>query len=472
MTRTIGPVLALGVVLALAALATVSMPVAAVPHVACGGTGDGTMFVADSGFTVEYAGEQPIPDDGPYQDSTTIRLQNVSLSADGAAFLRLENGTGPETCLTGINASETPVRIDPDEKQAVVVDGELDTLSLADADYGDGTIDFAYVGSGPWTLTYESTGLPENTEIVAVDQTGSELATGIVNASGSLSLLLPGGTQTVDLRESATERDQISVIDTDVSQSSVLVNETVNVTAELRNVGSTSGAHTVTITSNGETVTEETVAVLPNTTETLTIGIRFPQAGTYSLGVNGLDAGEVTVSEANPDISVVSASATTAETTVNETVSVDVELRNDGNGTGEYTATLTADGQAVADETITVEPNSTKTTTVTTTFSIPGTYNLAVDGHDAGQVTITADQGDDDQDENGSADDSTPDSDAGQDGDTEQDGSDSGGGEDDGSDDSGPPWLILLLVVALGAGVGGYVLARRAGSNSSHLGKR
>lgn len=461
--RGLGAGLALLMLITLAGVTTVATPVAAVPDATCGGAGDGTTFVADSGFTVEYTDTQPIPDDGPVQGSDTIRVPNVTLSAAGDAFVRLENGTGPETCLTGINASETPIRVDPDGEQAVVIDGGLDTLSLADADYEEGTIDFAYVGSSSWTLTLESTGLPENTEIVAVDQTGSELATGIVDASGTLILRLPGGTQTVDLRESATEQEQISVIGANVSQSAVLENETVNVTAELRNVGSTSGAHTVTITSNGQTVTEETVAVVANATETLTIRIQFPQAGTYSLGVNGLDAGEVTVTEANSDISIVSASTTTAEATVNETVSVTVDLRNDGDGSGPYTATLTADGQAVTDETVTVGPNSTESITVSTTFSIPGTYNLAVDGADAGQVIISADQSDDGGDENGSADDSPPGDTGGEDEPEPTDGGDE-------SDDSGPPWLIVLILVAIVAAIGGYLLARRAGGDSSQLG--
>ena len=350
--RTVGPG-ALVVVLAFALAATVPTSAGAAPTATCGGSGGGAIFVADSGFTVDYNDTQPMPAKGPFRGDDTVRFQKVTLSSTGDAFLRLEDGTGPETCLAAVDATPATVRVDPDGEQAVLIDGQVDSLSLADADYGQGSVDIAYEAGSSWTLTIPSTGLASGTEIVAEDGSGTELATGTVDSSGELVLALPAGRHDVDLREPTSL------------------------------------------------------------------------------------------------ISVTSATTTTSEVSVGEPVDVTVELRNDGDASGSYTTTLTADGQTVTDRTVTVGANTAETVTLTTTFSQAGAYSLAVNGQDATEVTVTGDQSGDDTD-----------------GGNEQDSSDGDDGQDS-SDESGPPWLIILGLVVVLAGGGGYAILRRDKNDST-----
>jgi hypothetical protein len=427
-------VFAVLVVAAVATVAIVPMGAGAVPDTDCAGSGGGAIFVADSGFTVEYNDSQPMPANGPFRGDDTMRFQNVNLSSAGDTFLRLEDGTGPETCLGAVNASLAPIEVDPDDEQAVVIKGEVDALSLADASYGSGSVDFAYEAGSSWTLTIPSTGIPGDIDIVAEDSGQTVLASGTVDSSGELVLSLPAGTYDVDLKEPTS---QISVTSASTATSEVTVGESLAVTAELQNDGDASGQYTATLTANGQAVADQTVTVPANTAQTATLTTSFSQAGSYSLSVDGQDAGIVTVSKPTAQVSIAAVSTQTSQVRTAEAVDVTVELRNDGDTSGEYTATLTADGQAVKDQTVTVPANTVETITLTTTFSQAGSYSLSVDGQYVSEVTVTDDQSGDTTDDSGS------------------------------EQGSGPPWLIILGIVALLAGVGGYAMARRDQGDSA-----
>ena len=428
-------------------MATVPMVAGAVPDTDCAGSGGGAIFVADSGFTVEYNDTQPMPSTGPFQGDETLRFRNVTLSSSGDAFLRLEDGTGPETCLAAVDASSAAVRVDPDDEQVIVIDGMVDALSLADAEYGSGSVDFAYEAGSSWTLTVPSTGLGGGTEIVAEAREQTVLTTGTVDSTGELVLSLPAGTHDVDLREPTS---QISVTAATATTTEIRSGEPVDVTADLRNDGDASGEYTATLTAEGQTVASETVTVPASAAETVTLTTSFNQAGVYNLSVGGQDAGAVTVTNPTAKISVAAVSAQTSAVRVSEGVDVAVELHNDGDASGEYTATLRADGQAVANRTVTVSANTAETVTMTTSFNQAGVYNLFVDGQYVGEVTVTEAQPSDTTDDS----------------DTEQDGSGDSAGDQDSSGDGGPPWLLILGLVTLLAGVGGYAVTRRNGGGS------
>lgn len=73
---------------------------------------------------------------------------------------------------------------------------------------------------------------------------------------------------------------------------------------------------------------------------------------------------------------------------VGEEVDVEARVGNDGYTDGEATVTLTVDGTAVASETVEVEPDDERTVVLEREFDDPGEYDLAVNGVEAGTVTI------------------------------------------------------------------------------------
>ena len=91
----------------------------------------------------------------------------------------------------------------------------------------------------------------------------------------------------------------------------------------------------------------------------------------------------------SPSFSITSIDLDSNEVAVGEPVTVDVRVDNDGDADGEYTATLTADGQQVDSATAEINSNWHETFTLSTSFDSPGTYQLAVDGEGAGSVTVT-----------------------------------------------------------------------------------
>jgi len=70
-------------------------------------------------------------------------------------------------------------------------------------------------------------------------------------------------------------------------------------------------------------------------------------------------------------------------------------LRNGGGAAGERTVTLTADGDPVANETVSLAPNETATVALSGAFETAGEYDLAVAGTAAGTLLVGDPAGDD-----------------------------------------------------------------------------
>lgn len=92
------------------------------------------------------------------------------------------------------------------------------------------------------------------------------------------------------------------------------------------------------------------------------------------------------------DISVTSAVLDTEEIAVGETATVPVTVENTGSAEGSTPVELTAGGDVVTTETVTVAPGETTTVMLSATFESAGEYDLAVAGTDAGTLSVIAEQ--------------------------------------------------------------------------------
>jgi hypothetical protein len=83
---------------------------------------------------------------------------------------------------------------------------------------------------------------------------------------------------------------------------------------------------------------------------------------------------------------------TSADTTVDESVALEVTIENDGSGEGTETFSVTLDGRTVIEHTVTIAPDTTRTITVTFTVDEPGEFAVAADGESAGVLVVNGEQ--------------------------------------------------------------------------------
>ena len=103
-----------------------------------------------------------------------------------------------------------------------------------------------------------------------------------------------------------------------------------------------------------------------------------------------------------PRYDVTEATVTPEAIDPGENVTVRTTLRNGGGAAGERTVTLTANGTAIANETVALAPNETATVVLGGTLSTPGAYDLAVDGTRVGALLVGDPAGDSGGDERSS----------------------------------------------------------------------
>lgn len=168
------------------AVALIGPAAANAPILSCA-TGDaGVHYTAPSNLTVADASDATV--DGPFAGNESVAVGNVTVSADGTAFARVETATGA-TCLSEVDATNATVIVDTDAA-TVAVDGSVAALAFDDPAADD--VAFAYRAGDGSTLTLADAGHPSGTTLRVLDaETDRELDVATVASDGSLSLPLP-----------------------------------------------------------------------------------------------------------------------------------------------------------------------------------------------------------------------------------------------------------------------------------------
>ena len=232
----------------------------------CVGSGGGPPYQTDSGLKV-FQNDTDAVIGGFYSpDNETFRFgfltDGVNLSA-GGADARLENGTGPTTCLGDVNASQHDITVAPDGESGLTVAGEYAGLSFREpkfSDSADGEVDLAYEATSPTAVTVTDTGLAADETVIAVDTSdGSELDSGTVGSDGSVtSDGLPTGSHAVDLRVQEPANYSVTITDTN---GPVAADEDVVVEATIENVGEAQGNQKVRFGVDGTSQATRTLSL-------------------------------------------------------------------------------------------------------------------------------------------------------------------------------------------------------------------
>jgi|GEM_PF-6045532 len=343
-------------------------------------------------------------DDGG--EAVTFLVNGEPADTDPAP-IEWESGTTSEVSLSAEDVGEPPffdVEIDEDESEPVVEPGENATVvadientgdvageTLVEFEVDEETLetDELELDAGDTeTVTYE----------VALEDEGEfDAFVSTADATDGITLVAE---EDVDDPPPAPPAPpdptppDISVVDADLETDQVDVSKSIDVFADLENVGEERGNITVDLEVDGDVVDSQTFKVDGGATETVTFTQTFEEAGEFDIAVNGVEAGTLTVVEDDPlpaDISVVDASVTPEEVEPGEMVTADGTLENAGEEAGEATVELEVDGEGIADETVELEGGETLDVSFDFTLDEEGTYEVFVDDVLAGTVTVVAD---------------------------------------------------------------------------------
>lgn len=139
--------------------------------------------------------------DGPDGDVTTITVSHTDGSvvfegnSQTGATIAAADITGPTTAVTDLTTG-FGLTINPEDKPAATVDGDITALEFRDPALDDGTADATVTGSGELTLR----SLPASTEMVAVDAAGDTVDQVTSDDSGEVTVSISSsGTTEISL---------------------------------------------------------------------------------------------------------------------------------------------------------------------------------------------------------------------------------------------------------------------------------
>ncbi|MFP8890889.1 right-handed parallel beta-helix repeat-containing protein [Natrialbaceae archaeon A-CW2] len=181
----------------------------------------------------------------------------------------------------------------------------------------------------------------------------------------------------------------LSVVDASLSETDVFEGDEVRITADVENDGDATGEYTAALEIDGTVVANETVSVGPGETNSVAFRHAFDTAGDYDVTVDGVEAGTVTVTEAETIFELSEVSVSEEDVLTGDGVTVSALLENTGTDDGEHVVSLEIDGTVVANETVSVDADETKVIEFTHAFDDAGEYEVAVNGVEAGTVSVS-----------------------------------------------------------------------------------
>ncbi|MFC4249150.1 CARDB domain-containing protein [Natribaculum luteum] len=139
------------------------------------------------------------------------------------------------------------------------------------------------------------------------------------------------------------------------------------------------------LTVDGRVVDEQVVTVRPGETETVAFERPIVRTGSVRVGVGGVFR---TVVVSHPDVAVTDVTLAADRIPPGESIVVTATFENEGNASLEATGELAVGGAVVDTHAFALSPGEATTVTFEWRPTEPGTYDVAVDGVDAGTVTV------------------------------------------------------------------------------------
>ncbi|MFC6721526.1 CARDB domain-containing protein [Natrialbaceae archaeon GCM10025896] len=185
----------------------------------------------------------------------------------------------------------------------------------------------------------------------------------------------------------SANQSNLEVNSVSISEDTLQEGDSTEITAEVENTGVFSDTFSVQLEVDGSTVQSTNVFISGYSTTEVTFEETFSSPGEYSISVNGVSGGTVTVGEP-ASFDVTDASLGTDEIAPGESVETTATIENTGDLEGSFDAELEVDGQTVDSEPVTVDGGESTTVSFDRSFSDIGSYDVSVSGETAGTVTV------------------------------------------------------------------------------------
>jgi hypothetical protein len=178
-----------------------------------------------------------------------------------------------------------------------------------------------------------------------------------------------------------------SVTDTQLSHTTAIPDETVTVTATLKNTENRSGTVSPALTVNNEPRTSRHRSIESNGTVSVTFERTFDGAGAYDIAVEDLAVGTVTVpTPVNRTVGATSVTPTAART--GDPVIASGPVTNTESRSGWTNVSLSVNGQSVETQIVSLAANETGTVSFEYVFAENGTHTVQVGNGTSASLTV------------------------------------------------------------------------------------
>ncbi|EMA63074.1 CARDB domain-containing protein [Halorubrum lipolyticum] len=309
-------------------------------------------------------------------EQDTVRLTYTATAAGEYAIT--VNGVAAET-LTVVRPATfrtTNAGVEPD----TVVEGESveATATVVNVGTESGTHTATLVVDDESVATRELEIGPGDSETVVFSETfetADEYAIAVNDEpAGTLSVLEPAN---------------VSIRDATLSSEQITVGESAAVTVELANDGDVDGEFTTQLQDDNGTLETDTRTVGSDASETVSFNRTF-ERGEYNLSVNGDPVGTLAVLEP-ADVSLGETTVSPESVEVDESIDLSVELRNDGEATGQRDVDIALGDGTTYQRTPDVPAGGT-TLTISHAYNATGEYTVVVDDSTVANVSVVEPQ--------------------------------------------------------------------------------
>jgi len=293
--------------------------------------------------------------------------------------LTLSAGIGVGVSAAAVDAEV----VDAALEEETIVEGETATITATVENTGNET--------GTFTAELEEGGDIIDTRDVEVgpNETTTVEFVESFETAGTYDLAVNGvNAGTLDVTEPSSA--EFDVVELTLSETEAVVGETVDVTAEVTNSGDADGAYSAELVIDGTVVDSQSIDVDANGTATVTFTRSFDAEGDYAIRVGDGPTQGLTVTQSqSAEFSVTDAELSETSVDPGQSVTITATVENTGNEAGTFTAELEEGGDVISTTDVDVAPGETTTVEFVESFETTGTYDLAVNGVNAGALDVT-----------------------------------------------------------------------------------